>query len=77
MAGNGTRPMRVKQAPRAVTVPADLARALAGQRAANARFAALPPSHRREYIGYIEEAKKPETRARRIAKTVAALAERI
>ena len=60
MAGNGTRHMRVKQPSRAVTVPADLARALTGHRVAKARFDAMPPSHRREYIGYIEEAKKPE-----------------
>ena len=32
-------------------------------------------SHRKEYVGWIEEAKKPETRERRIAKTVKALAE--
>ena len=31
-------------------------------------FTALPPSHQREYLGWIDEAKKLETRAKRIAK---------
>jgi uncharacterized protein YdeI (YjbR/CyaY-like superfamily) len=31
-------------------------------------FESLPPSHRREYLKWIEEAKKPETRASRIQK---------
>lgn len=33
-------------------------------------FAALSPSHRNEYIRWIAEAKRPDTRARRIAGTV-------
>jgi uncharacterized protein YdeI (YjbR/CyaY-like superfamily) len=52
------------------TVPPDLAEALAASAAAKAAFEGLPPSHRREYIDWIEEAKKPETRARRVAETV-------
>jgi hypothetical protein len=54
---------------RTVEVPADLAEALeaAGVREA---FDALSFSHRREHVQAIEEAKKPETRARRIAKAV-------
>jgi len=56
-------------APRTVTVPADLAAALdaAGRSAA---FDALSYSHQREYVDWIEEAKRADTRARRIAKTV-------
>jgi hypothetical protein len=55
--------------PRTVTVAADLAAALAaaGRRAA---FDALSYSHRREYVEWIDEAKRADTRARRIAKTV-------
>ena len=34
------------------------------------QFDALAYSHRKEYVRRIEEAKKPETRARRIADTV-------
>jgi len=37
---------------------------------ARARFYALPPSHQREYVKWIEEAKKPLTRQRRIDETV-------
>jgi uncharacterized protein YdeI (YjbR/CyaY-like superfamily) len=55
----------------APAVPDDLAAALAAVPAAARAFAALPPSHRREYLNWIAEAKKPQTRATRIAKTVA------
>jgi hypothetical protein len=57
-------------------VPADLARALRANEAAAAAFGALPPSHKREYVGFVIEAKTPATRVRRIAKTVATLAAR-
>jgi hypothetical protein len=49
-----------------VTVPEDVRAALAGAPAARAAFEKLPPSHRREHIEAIDEAKKPETRQRRI-----------
>jgi Bacteriocin-protection, YdeI or OmpD-Associated len=55
------------------TIPADLADAIVRDEKANAAFAALPRSHRREWVRWVEEAKKPETRARRIAKTVESL----
>lgn len=55
-------------------MPPDLLAALASVPAAKARFDALPPSHRREHLAYINEAKKPETRARRIATTLEMLA---
>jgi uncharacterized protein YdeI (YjbR/CyaY-like superfamily) len=32
-------------------------------------FAALPPSHQREYIDWINSARRPETRARRAKET--------
>jgi hypothetical protein len=56
------------------TVPPDLARALRANARAAAAFARLAPSHRREYVGFVIEAKRPETRARRVEKTVATLA---
>jgi uncharacterized protein YdeI (YjbR/CyaY-like superfamily) len=56
-----------------VVVPAELKRALSRSPKAKAEFAKFPPSHQREVIGYITEAKKPETRERRAAKTVALL----
>jgi hypothetical protein len=54
---------------RTVEVPGDLAEALeaAGVRQA---FDGLSFSHRREHVQAIEDAKKPETRARRITKAV-------
>jgi len=55
--------------PRTVAVPDDLATALdaAGRRAA---FEGLSYSHRREHVEWIEDAKRPDTRARRITETV-------
>jgi hypothetical protein len=58
------------------TVLRDLERAINASKDARAGWAMLPPSHRREHVKHVIEAKKPETRARRIAITVAALVER-
>jgi Bacteriocin-protection, YdeI or OmpD-Associated/Domain of unknown function (DUF1905) len=58
---------------RVVDVPADLAKALAKDRAAKNAFHALAYTHRKEYAVWVAGAKKPETRARRIAKTLAML----
>lgn len=54
----------------AVAVPRDLIQALAGDAAAKSTWSGLAPSHVREYVSWIEEAKKPETRARRVGQTV-------
>lgn len=51
-------------------VPSDLADALRKNAKARAAFEAFPPSHRREYIEWIEEAKQDRTRARRLATTL-------
>lgn len=56
-------------------VPDDLRAALAANAAARATFDGFPPSHRREYLEWIVEAKRPETRARRVAQAVAWMAE--
>jgi hypothetical protein len=55
------------------TVPEILAAALDKNRAAKAAFAKLAPSHRREHVRYVSEAKKAETQAARVEKTIAAL----
>jgi hypothetical protein len=60
--------------PRAIDPPADFARALEGDREARAVWDKLSYTHRREHVGHIEEARKPETRQRRIEKSVALLA---
>ncbi|HEY6414747.1 MAG TPA: YdeI/OmpD-associated family protein [Acidimicrobiales bacterium] len=56
--------------PRVVEVPTDLAEALAVDDAAQAAFDKLSYTHRREYVGWIAGAKRPATRARRVAETV-------
>ena len=53
-----------------VADPPELLAALAEDPAAETAYAALPPSHRREYARWIGEAKKPETRAERVARTM-------
>lgn len=56
-----------------VTVPPDLRRALARSAKARAAFEGLALSHRREYVEWIEDAKRPETRARRVADSLVLL----
>ena len=56
-----------------VTVPPELVEALQADPAAQAAFEALAPSHRREYAEFVAGAKRPDTRLRRAAQTVAEL----
>jgi len=58
-------------APREVTLPDDLATAM--DDAARTAYDGLSYTHRKEWVRWVEEAKKPETRATRIEKTVAGL----
>jgi uncharacterized protein YdeI (YjbR/CyaY-like superfamily) len=55
--------------------PADLAAELQKNAKARATFDGFSPSHRREYIEWIVEAKREETRRRRLAQAVGMLAE--
>ena len=50
-----------------IPMPDDFAAELGKLQGARERFDAMPPSHRREYLEWITEAKRPETRAKRIA----------
>jgi hypothetical protein len=59
--------------PRVVEVPAELKKAFKAEKEAKASFEKLSYSHQREYVGYITEAKKEETRARRVAHTIGML----
>ena len=59
--------------PRTVEVPGDFAAALDAVPAARARFDRMPYSHQKEHVRAIMEAKKPETRERRISKAIEAL----
>jgi hypothetical protein len=57
-------------APREVEVPEALAAALADDAAARATFDALSFTHRKEYARWVAEAKRAETRDRRVAKAL-------
>ncbi len=73
---SGVSAPRVLKHPRPVLVaPAEFLAALDGNAAAAATFAGLSPSHKREYVEWVVEAKRPETRARRIAQAIAWMAE--
>jgi uncharacterized protein YdeI (YjbR/CyaY-like superfamily) len=56
-------------------VPPDLKGALAKSARARATFEKLSPSHRREYVEWLTEAKREETRRKRLETTLAWLAE--
>ncbi|MDN3922672.1 YdeI/OmpD-associated family protein [Roseateles violae] len=55
--------------------PADLLAALAADAKARATFEAFPPGKQRDYIEWITEAKREDTRAKRLAQSVEWLAE--
>jgi hypothetical protein len=57
-------------APREVDVPAALATALAGDAAAATAFERMSYTHRKEYARWIVEAKREETRERRVQQAV-------
>lgn len=51
-------------------LPSELRAALASSPAALAAFDRLSPSHRREYVQWVDEARRPDSRERRAAQTV-------
>lgn len=68
----GVRPKaKAKSAKKAHPTPADLAAGLKKSAKAKAAWAEFSPSARREYIEWITEAKRPETRAGRLKTTLA------
>lgn len=71
----GVKAPRAKHARPALEMPADLAEAISANEAASATFEAFPPGARRDYIEWIIEAKREETRAKRIAQAVTWMAE--
>ncbi len=60
--------------PRTITPPPDLAAALGANPAAQKAWDKLSYTHRREHVEHVEGAKRPETRERRIEKSVRMLA---
>jgi uncharacterized protein YdeI (YjbR/CyaY-like superfamily) len=67
---SGVKITKVRKPAKPLKVPADLAAAMKKSGKAKANFDAMPPSHRNEYIDWINEAKRPETRAKRVATTI-------
>ncbi len=67
------RPVRTATA-KPMKLPADLMRAVAKSPTAKATWSSLAPSHVKEYVRWVIEAKQAETHDRRIAKTVEMLA---
>jgi antitoxin component of MazEF toxin-antitoxin module len=62
--------IELDDAPRTVEVPADLAAAIAAEPAAAAAWETLSYTHRKEWARSVEDAKKPETRQRRVQAAV-------
>jgi uncharacterized protein YdeI (YjbR/CyaY-like superfamily) len=65
----------VKAPKTALSVPPEFTAALTKNKKAAAVFAAFAPSCRREYVDWIAEAKRPETREKRIASAIESIAE--
>jgi len=61
--------------PRTVTVPSDLRKALKAAPREDKIFSGFSYSHRKELVDWIEQAKKPETRAARIVRCLEMLAQ--
>ena len=61
--------------PREVALPADFKKALGKNKEAKLAFDKLSYTHRKEFVGWIEEARREETRARRIEKSLSMLIE--
>ena len=74
--GDTVRVMLEKDsAPRTLEVPTDLEEALSRDEAARSRFTRMPYSRRKEYLDWIESAKREETRASRIERALPMLTE--
>ena len=69
----------IKKAPKrpagTIALPADFAAALAKDRKAKAAFDGFSPSQKREYLEWITDAKREETRTRRLNTAIAQMAE--
>lgn len=67
--------VELDDSPREVAVPDDLAQALHGDEEAERFFEGLSPSRKKAYVSWIEQAKKTETRERRVTQAVTELSE--
>lgn len=64
------------KAPRLVEVPADLKKLFTKNKKAKEIFDGMSYTHRKEYVNWINEAKKEETRQRRLIKAIEMLLEK-
>ena len=71
----GVKAPRDKHRKAPFAVPQDFRAALDANAAAGANFDAFPPSAQRDYVDWISEAKRDDTRARRLQQAVEWLAE--
>ncbi len=71
----GVKPPRDKHKKEPFTVPQDLRSAIDANPAAAATFDGFPPSAQRDYVDWVTDAKRDETRIKRLAQTVEWLAE--
>ena len=69
--------LAIDDQPSPVIVPKDLKQALSKNKTAYKIFSALAYSHQKEYVDWITEAKREETRERRLRKTLCLLGEQI
>ncbi|HEY1953325.1 MAG TPA: YdeI/OmpD-associated family protein [Gemmatimonadaceae bacterium] len=63
------------KAAKPLSIPSELRTALARNRTAAAAFEKFPPSHKREYAEWIAEAKRDDTRQRRVESAIESIAE--
>lgn len=62
--------LRIDTKPRDISVPEDLREALRAMNGARKAFDGLTSSHRKELLRWVLDAKRPETRARRIRRVI-------
>ncbi|HYD14223.1 MAG TPA: YdeI/OmpD-associated family protein [Allosphingosinicella sp.] len=72
---DGVKPVRNKHEKPPFTVPQDLQAAIDASPAAKATWEAFPPSCKREYVEWVTEAKRDETRTKRLNQTIELLNE--
>lgn len=73
--GTVTVTVQIDDAPREVETPADFLALLDEHPTARETFLGMSYSHRKEYVAWIEGAKKADTRNHRMAKAIAMLSE--
>ena len=72
---SGAKPERQRTPKSPLPVPQDLQAAIDAAPSAKATWEGFPPSCQREYVEWVTEAKRDETRAKRLSQTVEWLAE--